>query len=579
MTTRLRKEPTNTFGNLIKTSVNAGGHGTTIACTFSNSGNVEIQDDSLEVNTSGNTLTGSYVVDANGDFYLPGDVTFDSFSSISGGGDVDFVGSPVTISGTYDVTGETYVAVGSAGTADFSGNVQSVGSTLDVASGIVSFGGTPITVDQLTLRNGSLTTGSIQAANFTWYSGTLQGSGAVNVSASLTLGIASYDVTLDGRTLNNLGTAVWTRPFDNSGGNIHLIDGAVLNNPSGSTFQVECDATTMDGDGEFNNAGTLIMNSTPLDAGGHGTTIACTFNNSGSVAIQSDELDLSIDNDSGGSYSVAAGADLYFASNVSLDGASSISGAGTIDGDVSSAGQVTPSIGSGCLTINGDFTQLTGGVLNINLAGNSAGTGYGQLVINGPVSLGGTLRASLNFPATEGERFTIIHDAGKATSGQFAGLPEGAELVLGDQVFSISYQGGSDSDVVLTDVGNSSYVVQSGAITENLAGSFALVKKHERHGYAFRKQYVHRRYGSYRRHTDYRCSFCTTDRQFAIRWGRCRFDVRICCGRCVNPVRCVGGSYTVCDFKLIGCVKCGRCCGCRRGGSGNAKPCRGGSGS
>ena len=50
-----------------------------------------------------------------------------------------------------------------------------------------------------------------------------------------------------------------------------------------------------------------------------------------------------------------------------------------------------------------------------------------------------------------GAAFTLIQNDGtEAVMGTFAGLPQGATLVLGGMTFQISYVGGTGNDVVLT---------------------------------------------------------------------------------------------------------------------------------
>src|SRR5262249_5186272 len=148
---------------------------------------------------------------------------------------------------------------------DFSGNVQNVGATLYVRaltgnSPPVNFHNTPITVTNLILNGVALTSGPIQAFDCSWAGGMLNGTGAVTVSDSLMLGPGTGDETLDGRTLENLGTALWIDDGSNNS-SIHLINAAVFNNHAGATFTIQNETispragsyTNIDGDGLFNN--------------------------------------------------------------------------------------------------------------------------------------------------------------------------------------------------------------------------------------------------------------------------------------------------------------------------------------
>ncbi|MFN0054803.1 MAG: hypothetical protein ACKV0T_21740 [Planctomycetales bacterium] len=92
--------------------------------------------------------------------------------------------------------------------------------------------------------------------------------------------------------------------------------------------------------------------------------------------------------------------------------------------------------------------------MNERIGGRIAGTKYGQIVVNGTVTLAGELRITLinGFTPILGDQFTIIsNDESDAIVSTFAELPEGAPLVAGQFEFTISYQGGTNNnDVTLT---------------------------------------------------------------------------------------------------------------------------------
>jgi uncharacterized repeat protein (TIGR01451 family) len=88
----------------------------------------------------------------------------------------------------------------------------------------------------------------------------------------------------------------------------------------------------------------------------------------------------------------------------------------------------------------------------VEVNGTTAGSGYDQLSVTGTVNLtGATLSGSAGFTPTTGASFIIIDNDGvDAITGTFAGLPQGATIVLSGQAFTISYSGGSGNDVVLS---------------------------------------------------------------------------------------------------------------------------------
>jgi autotransporter-associated beta strand protein len=133
--------------------------------------------------------------------------------------------------------------------------------------------------------------------------------------------------------------------------------------------------------------------------------------------------------------------------------------AGTLDGNgttgaVSATGgriQAGTAAHPGILT-NGGVSLDSASTLSVRLDGTSAGTGYDQLAVDGPVSLGGAkLSVSLGFTPHLGQVFTVISQgAGRLVSGTFASLKQGAEFSAGGKLLQISYVGGPGHDVTLT---------------------------------------------------------------------------------------------------------------------------------
>ena len=99
----------------------------------------------------------------------------------------------------------------------------------------------------------------------------------------------------------------------------------------------------------------------------------------------------------------------------------SLTGAGVIAANLVNDGAVTPGDSPGILTINGNYQQGSGGVLNIEVGGTTAGTQYDQLKVSGTATLAGTLDATLinGFGPGAGEQFAALA-AGGGISGSFA---------------------------------------------------------------------------------------------------------------------------------------------------------------
>src|SRR5262249_5347725 len=126
-----------------------------------------------------------------------------------------------------------------------------------------------------------------------------------------------------------------------------------------------------------------------------------------------------------------------------------LSGTGTINGNVSNFAQVLPGLSPGVLTINGNYTQTPSGVLVLEFNGYGASAGYDQLRVNGTVDLAGTLTLVGNFTPIAGDLFILMdNDLAEAITGTFDGLGEGAYLVSNGRAFHFSYQGGTGNDLV-----------------------------------------------------------------------------------------------------------------------------------
>jgi len=195
---------------------------------------------------------------------------------------------------------------------------------------------------------------------------------------------------------------------------------------------------------------------------------------------------------------VDVGAELVAAA-VSVTGAlNKVSGSGTITSGVGANGftvgaTLTPgAAGAGILTSNGDITLASGSTYVPELNGLTAGTGYDQLNVVGQVTLdaGGNalLSPTLGYDPTPGDALAIVlNDGADAVAGNFAGLTEGAPIVLtnaatGHQfTFNISYQGNADGGTVGNDVVLTAAVPEPSTIAGiALAGGAMLARRRRR---------------------------------------------------------------------------------------------------
>ena len=139
-----------------------------------------------------------------------------------------------------------------------------------------------------------------------------------------------------------------------------------------------------------------------------------------------------------------------------------LGGTGTVGNViVQNAGILAPGASAGTLTSAGDVTFSNGSIFRVEIGGTTAGGQYDVLHLSGTglsglIDLGSaTIQASLigGFTPTVGQVFEIIdNDDVDAVSNTFAGMSEGAGVLVSGQAFRISYVGGDGNDVTLTSI-------------------------------------------------------------------------------------------------------------------------------
>jgi hypothetical protein len=199
-------------------------------------------------------------------------------------------------------------------------------------------------------------------------------------------------------------------------------------------------APNLIGNNSFAGLTTNTANGSFTVGAGYNLTAPGTFNNAGTVDVQSGAGFSTGSND----YSQSAGRTTVdgalTSTNVWINGGS-LNGTGTIAGNVTNAGVVIPGDAPGTLTIQGNYTQTAAGALDINLAGPG---GNSQLAVSGTATLAGSMNVTLanGFTPTAGAWFTILTFA--ARSGSFSS--ETGMTLGGGSFFVPSYR---PSDVTL----------------------------------------------------------------------------------------------------------------------------------
>jgi hypothetical protein len=276
--------------------------------------------------------------------------------------------------------GSGTLQIGNSSQVNLSGSVYFQNLSLTSGS-LVLANQTSLIVANLTLAGGTVTgTGALGVSTtLNWTSGTLGGTGTVSLQGTANLSGGALSV-LDRRTLNNTGTAT----VANNG--ITLANNAVFTNQFGYTLNLVNGGSLALAD----SSAAVLTNLGQLTLTG-ASTIGFNVNNYGTVVIgtgQSLEV--------GGTYTQLDGLTTvdgtFTVDNTLALQANLLRGNGVINGDVVNSGELDPGGDApGTLTINGNFTQLFAGKLDIQLLGPSQGNQYAQLIINGTASLGGTL--------------------------------------------------------------------------------------------------------------------------------------------------------------------------------------------
>jgi hypothetical protein len=457
----------NNAGTFIKTGDSAPvpydfSPGTTLDLNFLNTGTVNNNVGTLQFEHLGAeqcfVTTGDFVGAAGTNIIL-------IYANL--GPTVDIQGARVgmadsTMAGTYSASGiSRFVNVEFTGTPTLIVDLQ--------AGGLVDFStGSPVNVQSVDFGSGGTHEGDPTKLTGTsdlnvsglvhWTAGTISGSGVLNANGGMLIegGTVFAPKFLDGKTVNNAGSAIW------KDGYLIAYNGAVFNNLPTGTFEIQSGYELLYGSGgwggqgamaTFNNAGTFIKTGdtapVPTDFS-PGTMLDLHFHNTGTVNANSNTLIMA-------SYRQTAGATLLngglLAAPLVDIQAGSLNGSGAVYYALENSGTLIPGDSAGLIEINGDFTQLASGALNIDIGGATPGSQFDQLGVHGAVVLSGELNVSLmnDFVPVANLPITIIrNDGSNSVVGTFNGLSEGAILVVGNSRFVVSYAGGDGNDVTLT---------------------------------------------------------------------------------------------------------------------------------
>jgi hypothetical protein len=426
-------------------------------------------------NFSGSTLTGG-IYKTSGTLEIDqlgstgGEILTDAANIVLNGATASFIDSAgknalsnlntIATGSSFSVSGQNFTTAG-----NFTNNGQLIvggGSKFDVNGNLTNFSGT------------SLTGGTYNV------SGTLQFNGAniVTNAANITLTGASSKITNQGGTVDalaNFATNSSTGSFAISAGRNFTSAGNFTNNGTlnvgnGTKFDVSGNLTNFSGTkltgGTYVIGGTLqfnganivtnaanltlagsaatIINQTSVNGLKNFTTNAATgkltlsgsqslttaggsVTNGGMLTVSNGST-LTIGGSSflftqtGGTSTIDGTLTSSTASTFNLNGGS-LFGSGTVNYSLVDKATVTPgdsATKTGILSVKQTYTQGSGGVLNISIGGNTAGTQFDRLNVTSTAALGGTLNVTLinGFVPAVGATFDILN--GSTVSGNWS---------------------------------------------------------------------------------------------------------------------------------------------------------------
>jgi T5SS/PEP-CTERM-associated repeat protein len=340
-----------------------------------------------------------------------------------GNGSIDVnvfrLGFDVGTTGSHTITGNgslsaEHLSIGDSGTGSFaqSGGTVSVTIRLRPPFGLI-LGRLETGKGTYDMSGGSLSTqdayvGELGTGSF------IQSGGTVSV-AGRAQGTAATGLIIGWRTS---GTGV----YELSGGSLSAIDEYVGEWGSGTFTQT---------------GGTNTVSNT--------LTIAANPGSSGSYDLQGGTLTVNNGIVNNGSFHVVAGATATVGgAGLANNASGELTGSGTIQGNVVSAGLVSPGDSVGVLSINGDYSQS--GILAIEIGGLLAGSEYDVLNVSGTATLDGTLSISLldGFNPFAGSYYDLF--AADSISGSFSQLlfPELSGGLSWNLALLTDFSGGTD---------------------------------------------------------------------------------------------------------------------------------------
>ncbi len=258
----------------------------------------------------------------------------------------------------------------------------------------------------------------IIAGSFLWSGGTQYGPGSTLIASPNDVSYisGSANKTLDGRSLIVSANSALVIDSDTSlslkQSGLLLISGSLTLASSAGVNDGASPGASM----EITPGGTVTKTTSAT------SFIGLPFTSTGSLTISGGTLNFQSTFTQNAGTTILSGGDIGFASTAELYGGA-LSGSGTIIGNVNNnAAYLQPGNGVGALTINGDYTQSSGGTLEIEVGASGPILIPDSLFVTGSATLGGTLNFNLpvNYSPSVGDTFFILSYG--SHSGSFASV-------------------------------------------------------------------------------------------------------------------------------------------------------------
>lgn len=370
----------------------------------------------------------------------------------------------------FNVNDEDFVNAGEFTVDANSGTGASLGANNEgtiVNTGTLQFdqsaglGGPVTNKGKLNIANGEIATSSGSSCGDTGSSVKNDTGGSINGSGSGFLSVYNYE--------QGKGTTSGSAPVQIPCGSLKYSDNGA------SVVQVNGGGTPMTGNvaagqtlrlvggvslGAFANAGTIVLDQTggspTLNSSGTVTNSGTieTLGASGNTSTVNGQIDQT---GSAAQVVVPTGTKLQLNSPLLLK-AGTLSGGGTINGSVeNSGGVVSPGASPGTLTLNGNYTQGTGGRLEIEIAGTGAGQ-FDALAVSGNATIAGALSLipTGSYPSTAaiGDSVAFLPYGG-SFSGGFTATTVDPSLACPKQLTVSNDAGTKALKATVTDSGSS----------------------------------------------------------------------------------------------------------------------------